>query len=112
LDRCQAILSEALGVPNGWEGAIEFGIANRELLIAILVTQFLEPINDLLVLPGEGRSFIKFSHHDVVHISCATQEEIDLVIAFMSAAKFELPDELPDPTFKRPAWMRRTGGDV
>ena len=112
LDRTQAVITTALGVPSGWRGAIAFDNNDRDRLIAILVMQLLEPINDLYVLAPAGTAFLQFSHHDVVHVSCATSAGIESVVNAMSAARYELPDELPDATFKRAAWMRPSGGDV
>jgi hypothetical protein len=101
-------MSTALGVPSGWAGAIEFDADDRDRLIALLVMQLLEPINDLYVLPLAANGLLQFSHHDVVHVSCATAEGIESVVNAMSSARYELPDEPPDATFKRPAWMRQT----
>ena len=112
LARTQAVLTTALGIPSGWRGAIEFDSNDREQLIAVLVVQLFEPVNDLYVLPSASRGLLQFSHHDVVHVSCATSEGIESVVNVMSAARYDLPDDLPDATFKRPAWMRPARGDV
>lgn len=112
LERTQALTSEALGVPSGWSGAIEFDASDRDRLIAVLVMQLFEPVNDLYVLPSPGVVFLQFSHHDVVHVSCASHEGIESVVSAMSAARYELPEDLPDATFKQPAWMRPSGSDV
>jgi hypothetical protein len=112
LDRTQGLLAEALGVPGAWSGAIEFESSDRERLIAILVAQFLEPVNNLYVLPLDGKAFAEFSHHDVVHVSCATIDGIETVVAAMAAARYPLPEDPPDATFKRPRWMQSTGDDL
>jgi len=106
------VLSEALGVPPGWRGAIEFDSDERDRLVALLVVQLLEPVNDLYVLPSGGSTFLQFSHHDVVHASCATSAGIESFVSAMAEARYELPDELPDATFKKPSWMRPSKGDV
>lgn len=105
-DRTRAVLTQAIGIPGGWQGAVEFGAEERDHLVALLVMEFLETVNDLYVIPGDTRALLQFSHHDVVHVSCPSGEEIESVVATMSAAKYELPGELPDATFKRPSWMR------
>jgi hypothetical protein len=112
LDRTQALIIEALGISSGWSGAIGFDPNDRDRLIAVLVMQLFEPINDLYVLPSAGIGFLQFSHHDVVHVSCATLEGIESAVNAMSEARYALPDELPDATFKQPVWMRPSGGDV
>jgi hypothetical protein len=65
----------------------------------------MEVTKDFYVMPSNGNCLIQLSHHAVVHISCATAEQMDKVVAAMSAAKYELPTDLPDATFKRPSWM-------
>jgi hypothetical protein len=108
-DRTRALLIAALGVSSGWPGAVEFDSTDRDRLIALLVIQLLDPSNDLYVLPSEGAAFLQFSHHDVVHVYCPTSEAIESVVAAIAESRYELPDELPDATFKRPSWMRRFG---
>jgi hypothetical protein len=107
-----AFLYHALGIPDGWDGAIAFDPTEQELLVALLVCQSLEPSNDLYVLPFHGRSLMQFSHHDVVHISCPWADGIDAIVAAMSAARCELPTTPPDATFKRPTWMGRGWGSA
>jgi hypothetical protein len=106
------LLTEVLGVPGCWGGAIEFDRTDRERLIALLVAQFLEPVNNLYVLPLDGQAFMEFSHHDVVHVSCTTTKGIETVVAAMAVARYALPEDPPDATFKRPTWMQPTGDDV
>jgi hypothetical protein len=105
LDRTRAVLIEALGVPSGWRGAVEFDSADRERLIAILVIQFLDPVNDLYVMPSQTAAFLQFSHHDVVHVASSTPERIESVVTAMAKSGYEIPDAPPDATFKRPSWM-------
>lgn len=111
LGRTQLMLLTALGITPGWAGAIAFDKSERDKLVAILTVQFLEPIHDLYVLPLGATTLLQFDHHDVVHVSCATESGMATVIDAMSAARFELPDDLPDGTFKQPKWMRESGED-
>jgi hypothetical protein len=30
----------------------------------------------------------------------------------MAQAGYELPEDVPDPTFKRPPWMKKEAGDI
>jgi len=105
-DHTVAFLTHAIGIPSGWKGAIEFDPSERSRTIAVLVCCWLEITKDFYVLPRNGKSLIQFSHHDVVHISCPTADEMNAVVAAMSVAKYELPTAPPDWTFKRPAWMK------
>jgi hypothetical protein len=106
-DRTVALLYGALGIPDSGPGAIVFDPAERDRLIALIVCSFIELFGDLYVLPARGNALLQFTHHEVVHISCPTAEGIAAVVTAMSAAKYDLPTELPDSTFKQPAWMKR-----
>jgi hypothetical protein len=110
LGRTNAMLSTALGVPPGWRGGLQFDAGDHDRLVAILVTQFLRLFNDLYVLLPSAPAFLEFSHHDVVHVSCATREGIESAVNEMAAAGYALPDEPPDATFKPPPWMRPPAG--
>ena len=116
LNRTRAVLTEALGVPRGWRGAVEFDASSeRDRLVALLVFQLLEGERDLYLLPSAGTVLLNFSHHDVVHVDCPTPAGIDAVVTAMAQARYNLPDAPPDATFKRPAWMQppqQTSGDV
>ena len=49
---------------------------------------------------------IKTDHHDVVHVSFRDQATMEKFINTMAEKGFELPEDIPDETFKRPDWMK------
>ena len=61
--------------------------------------------DDLFFVPDHGRQIVQTDHHDVLHATCTSEERVRELVAHMAAEGFELPTELPDWTFKRPAWM-------
>jgi hypothetical protein len=103
--KTHAVFTEALEIPSGWPGAVEFDGSDRQLLIAVMVAHFIDPICDLIVVPACGGMFMQLSHHDVVHVSASTTDRIKAIVSAMASAKYPLPDEIPDATFKRPQWM-------
>ncbi|HEY7117622.1 MAG TPA: hypothetical protein VH475_13620 [Tepidisphaeraceae bacterium] len=61
--------------------------------------------DDLFIIPDHGRAFLYVDHHDVIHASFATPVAMEAFVTHMAQGGYELPVELPDGTFKRPAWM-------
>jgi len=48
---------------------------------------------------------IKTSHHDVVEVAFRTEQAMARFVADMRSKGYLLPDDLPDATFIKPAWM-------
>jgi hypothetical protein len=44
-------------------------------------------------------------HHDVIHADFRSEKDVERWVGEMSKRGFDLPDDLPDATFKRPSWM-------
>jgi hypothetical protein len=59
----------------------------------------------LYVVPDHAQQLIQTDHHDAVHVSFRTAGEVKRWVDSMAEEGFDLPDELPDETFKRPTWM-------
>lgn len=102
------VLLRGAGIPGGWGGAVRFGRDEEEALVAVLYA-FLAfgwcVDDDLFFVPDHGRQLLHTDHHDVIHVECASEERVQRLVAHMVEAGYELPTELPDWTFKRPAWM-------
>jgi hypothetical protein len=60
---------------------------------------------DLLVVPDHARQLIQTDHHGVIHVSFRSVGDIEHWVSAMSRIGFDLPEDLPDETFKRPGWM-------
>jgi len=107
-DGVELLILKGLGVPLGSSAVLQFPRADRESLVTLLfsTTIFGRSVGeDLYVVPDHARQLLQTDHHNVVHVSLADSRDLHRWIAKMSAEGFDLPDEPPDATFKRPAWM-------
>jgi hypothetical protein len=102
------VLLRGAGIPGGWAGAVRFSSDEEDVLVAVLYAFLVFgwcTDEDLFFVPDHGRQLLQTDHHDVVHVACASEERVRRLVAHMAEAGYELPRELPDETFKRPAWM-------
>lgn len=96
-------------VPDGFRGARLYRAPEIELLVNLIVLRSRAAwcvTDDLFVVPDHARQFIHLDHHGVARVKCADSLRMDQFIRHMAAGEYWLPQELPDPTFKRPGWMR------
>jgi hypothetical protein len=63
--------------------------------------------DDVYVIPDHARQIVKTSHHDVVHVSFRNSGKVAEFVEKLAKEKFYLSDEVPDGTFKTPAWMKK-----
>jgi len=49
---------------------------------------------------------LQTDHHNVIHVSFRDSVDVDEWVRQMEDRRFPLPDDVPDSTFKKPAWMR------
>lgn len=111
-DAVELLILRGLGMPFATGAVVQFVRDERDELVTLLfsTTVFGWSVGeDLYVVPDHARQIIQTDHHDVVHASFADPEDVEHWISKMSEEGFDLPDEPPDATFKRPAWM--DGGD-
>jgi len=111
-DAVELLILKGLGLPLGTGAVVQFAREERAALVALLfsTTVFGGSIaDDLYIVPDHARHILQTDHHDVVHASFANPDDVERWISRMSEEGFDLPDELPDATFKRPSWM--DGGD-
>lgn len=111
-DAVEMLILKGLGLPLATGAVVQFSRDEREKLVTLLfsTTVFGWSVGeDLYVVPDHARQIIQTDHHDVVHASFADPDDLERWISKMSEEGFDLPDEPPDATFKRPAWM--DGGD-
>jgi len=101
-------LLPSLGIPDNLAGAVRFANDEEDAVITIL-NAFLAfgwcGTDDLYFIPDHGRQLMHTDHHDVIHVECASEERVMKLVARMTEAGYKLPTELPDATFRRPAWM-------
>ena len=107
-DSVRRVVLRGAGVPDAWAGAVQFDRGEEDAVVAILFTALAFGWcvdDDLFFVPDHGRQILQTDHHDVIHVQCASEEGIRQLVGHMSVAGYELPNEPPDGTFKRPAWM-------
>lgn len=108
-DELRAMFLRFSGVPSRFEGAIEYDWEEQSEVVAWLFVQMAfchEPEDDLFIIPDHGRGILHLDHHSVIHASFRERGLARSFIYAMKAANYHLPTELPDPTFKRPRWMK------
>ncbi len=104
---------KGLGLPVGTANVVEFDRSESAALVTLLfsTTVFGWSVGeDLYVVPDHASCFLQTSHHDVVHAVVRDSGDLERWTAEMGERGFALPEELPDPTFKRPAWMPKMRG--
>ena len=108
-DDVQAVMYKGIGI-NGDNADI---LAFRRNELASLVTLIFNQLvfgwhvgDDLYIIPDHGHQIIKTDHHDAVHVASLNDEAMVKYVKAMHDHKFELPEDLPDETFKRPDWMQ------
>ncbi len=102
------VVLRGAGILDGWSGAVRFSRDDGDALIAVLFPYM--PFgscvdDDLFFVPDHARQFLQTDHHGVVHAECRSEGRILELVEHMVAKGYELPAELPDATFRRPAWM-------
>jgi hypothetical protein len=103
---------KGLGLPRGTAKIVEFSRRESAALVTLLfsTTVFGWSVGeDLYVVPDHARCFLRTDHHDVVHMVLRDPGDVERWISQMAERGFALPDEVPDQTFKRPAWMPKHG---
>src|SRR5262249_12825198 len=102
------LLLRGVGFPVGWAGGMRFKSNEKDALVAVLYAALAFGWcvdDDLFFVPDHGRQLLQTDHHGVVHVDCASEERVHSLVDHMARAGYELPSELPDRTFRRPAWM-------
>jgi hypothetical protein len=57
---------------------------------------------DLYIIPDHGRQIVKTDPHNVAHVYFREQATTDKFTKIMFANGFDLPEDMPDATFKQP----------
>jgi len=107
-DVVELSILQGLGLPLGTADAVQFTHDQRAALLALLfsTTVFGWSVGqDLYVVPDHGRCFLETDHHDVVHATFRDSSDLASFVSAMETRSFELPQELPDSSFKRPDWI-------
>ena len=96
------------GIPSGFAGAVGLALSEwRDILI--LTTAFYvfgwSVGEDLYIIPDDRSCILMISHHGELSVDCASAAQLEAFVQGMREAGYDLPDHLPDGTFKRPDWM-------
>jgi len=109
-DAVERQILRGVRIPLGTNAIVGFDEDERDGLITLLfsttVFGWSQP-DDLQVVPNHGRSILHTDHHGVVHVTFPLGGELQAWVTKMAEEGFDLPEELPDSTFKRPSWMRK-----
>ena len=100
---------DGLGLPLGTNAVVEFQRSEFDKLLTLVfaTTIFGWSVgDDLYVVPDHGGHLLQTDHHGVVHLSFRAEDALTACVAEMQRRGFALPDEVPDPTFKQPRWMK------
>jgi len=107
-DEVKRVIFVGVGVLDGHAGPVVVDRNSRAAALAVLfaaMTFGFTVRDDLFVVPNHRRAILWLDHHDVVHASFAAEEDMAGFVAHMRKSGYELPDELPDETFKPVDWM-------
>jgi hypothetical protein len=108
-DLVEDCILRGLGLALGTGDVLQFDRdeLNRLLTLLFCTTVFgCSQGDDLVVVPDHARQILKTDHHDVIHVSFRDPVDVQGWITKMAGRRFNLPEDLPDETFKRPAWLR------
>jgi hypothetical protein len=102
------VVLRGAGVPGGWPGAVRLLHSEEDELLAVLFVYLAFGWcvdDDLFLIPDHGQQLLQTDHHGVIHVECTSEERVLTMVEYMADAGYDLPTEVPDPTFRRPAWM-------
>jgi hypothetical protein len=111
IDTVREQLLSGFAIPREHPCALRFARSEFTELAALLLAFAIGGWNvddDIVVVPDHARYLVRLSHHAVVHVQCRDPESVEPLVTHMRERGWELPTEVPDATFKVPAWM---GGD-
>jgi hypothetical protein len=96
------------GVKMGSEGALICSSGEKATIVSFLFIHVLfvsDLFDDLFLIPDNGRFILGTDHHGVITVRTFSGLDLDLLIKHMKSKGFELPNEVPDDTFRKPEWM-------
>jgi hypothetical protein len=97
-----------LGLPLGTADIVAFEHSDLDTLTTLLFSTTIfgwSVGEDLYIVPDHAQQILQTDHHGVIHVSFRDTAAIGSWVSEMAQRGFDLPDELPDETFRRPRWM-------
>jgi len=107
-DNIEFALLKGIGIPVGTAEVLQFQHADLNHLISLLLVTSIfgrSVGEDLYVMPDNAQYILKTDHHGVIHVEFRNEGDVNAWVSKMNERGFQLPDDLPDETFKRPSWM-------
>ena len=101
---------KGLGLPLGTADVVRFERAEVDKLVTLIFSTTIfgwSVGDDLYIVPDHARYIVQTDHHNVMHVSCRSATDVETWVTHMEECGFPLPEDIPDPTFKKPGWMNR-----
>ena len=108
-DKVEYQILSGIGLPMGTADIIMFENKDLDKLVTLIFSTTIfgwSVGEDLYIIPDNAQYILKTDHHGVLHVSFRNHEDIDKSMMELNEEGFSLPGEIPDPTFKRPEWMK------
>ena len=112
-NRAQDIVTQWLGIPEGYQGSVRFDEEDRAKLVALIMVQNLFGWNvqhDYYFVPDHGQQFLWLDHEGALWVFFADPAKIEAFVQKMAAFGYELPKEPPMP-FSWQHWMGEKPAD-
>ncbi len=107
-DNIEFALLKGIGIPVGTTEILQFQHDDLNHLVSLLLITSIfgwSVGEDLYVVPDNAQYILKADHHGVTHVEFRNDGDVNAWILKMNERGFQLPDDPPDQTFKRPSWM-------
>lgn len=107
-DQIELEILRAIGLPLGTAAVVAFSRDEINQLVTLIFSTTIfgwSVGEDIYIVPDNAKFILKVSHHDAIHISFKSFDDISDFVAKMDERGFPLPEEVPDETFKPPNWM-------
>ncbi|HET7584961.1 MAG TPA: hypothetical protein VFK13_08640 [Gemmatimonadaceae bacterium] len=114
-DAVREVLLRGFSIPPEHCGALRFDRSEATALTALVLAFSIASWNindDLCLVPDNHQYIVRLSHHAVLHVECRVPDLVEPLVAHMASCGWDLPTEVPDPTFKVPSWISGPGRDT
>jgi hypothetical protein len=103
------------GIERGITGAVRYSPEEWQPLLVALIAHYTlgwQVGNDVHIVPDNRSCVLMIGHHG--ELSCHSPDLVSLnaFITAMALQGYELPDHVPDATFKVPEWMSPPSGST
>ena len=102
----ELLIAQKIGLPRGGHDIVVFDRSEYDALLTLIFVTICfgwSVGDDLYIVPDHATQILRTDHHDVIHADFRSQKDVERWVDEMSRRGFDLPDDLPDATFKRPS---------